>query len=281
MLQPGPAIRDSAGIQIVENSAPRWAEGKGWAVVDSPLVDIGGVAGDPGLRPGAGGGVVMLSSGRLAVVGSAVPTRSGSTAPKASHLATAGRQREWPRRIPGHRRHLADHRATPSSWPTSSSPAHRALRFGTVRSHLFAGGQAGANLPQGGRFSFGIPSGASPDGRVLAFQQAFRVNDASQGAYRDSADYVVYSSDRHAVSTPSGRFPGIEMEQVTMSFGGQHSTRRVRCRWARPPRPCLAGDRSARDHERCLGNRAAHRGGHPRTHHPAARRAAAHHARPT
>ena len=40
-------VRDSAGIRIVENSGPAWAEGAGWRVADSPLVSIGGVAGDP------------------------------------------------------------------------------------------------------------------------------------------------------------------------------------------------------------------------------------------
>ena len=58
----GPARRDSVGIEIVENTAPLWANGQGWTVVDSPLVDIGGVAGDPAYDLAQVSGVVLLPS---------------------------------------------------------------------------------------------------------------------------------------------------------------------------------------------------------------------------
>jgi hypothetical protein len=39
---PQAAIRDSAGIQIIENTAPRWQPGQEWRLSAEPVVDIGG-----------------------------------------------------------------------------------------------------------------------------------------------------------------------------------------------------------------------------------------------
>ncbi len=36
------SVRDSAGITIVENTAPVWGASDAWVVVDSPTVQIGG-----------------------------------------------------------------------------------------------------------------------------------------------------------------------------------------------------------------------------------------------
>jgi hypothetical protein len=41
------STRDSAGIHIVENTAPAWSEGDAWRLSEQPLVDIGGLEGDP------------------------------------------------------------------------------------------------------------------------------------------------------------------------------------------------------------------------------------------
>jgi len=38
-------VRDSAGIEIVENIAPTWAEGEGWRLSDEPVLTIGVVEG--------------------------------------------------------------------------------------------------------------------------------------------------------------------------------------------------------------------------------------------
>ncbi|MFN2327096.1 MAG: hypothetical protein ABR551_14620, partial [Gemmatimonadales bacterium] len=35
-------VRDSAGIQIVENTGPRFTEGQGWLLSAEPTVQIGG-----------------------------------------------------------------------------------------------------------------------------------------------------------------------------------------------------------------------------------------------
>jgi hypothetical protein len=62
-------VRDSAGIEIVENHAPSWAEGEGWTINPVPLAEIGGAAGPDddlfrvtGIRRLGDGGIVVASS---------------------------------------------------------------------------------------------------------------------------------------------------------------------------------------------------------------------------
>jgi hypothetical protein len=67
----GPS-RDSAGISIIESTAPIWSAGKGRTVVDSPVIDLGGGT-DPHSSFGSISNVLRLSDGRI-VVGEQTPT---------------------------------------------------------------------------------------------------------------------------------------------------------------------------------------------------------------
>jgi hypothetical protein len=214
-----PVRRDSAGVQIVENTGPMWPAGSGWTVVDSPLVDIGGKAGDPAYDLAQVTGVVMLANGRLAVgVGGASQVRVFSA--DGTHLATSGGKGSGPGEYQG----LGGMWHFPGDSVVVSDIMLRRLTVlsdsGQIGRSFSLGGEAGFAMPQGGRFSFAMPGGTLPDGRVLAVAQAFRVGDARTGAYRDSADYIVYSNTGSAPDT-IGRFPAIEMEQVTMTMGNQ------------------------------------------------------------
>lgn len=62
---PSTVVRDSAGIRIVENSAPQWAEGEGWTIEAEPFLTIGNRAGEPPLSNIVG--VTRLSDGRIVV----------------------------------------------------------------------------------------------------------------------------------------------------------------------------------------------------------------------
>ncbi len=63
----GPVVRDSAGVRIVENTRPAWAEGEGWRVAAEPLVDIGGADEEPAYQFGWVAGVLGLPDGRIVV----------------------------------------------------------------------------------------------------------------------------------------------------------------------------------------------------------------------
>jgi len=66
----GPTLRDSAGIQIVENTAPQWPEGGGWRLAAQPLVEIGVLEGDPNYQLFRVAGAQRLSDGRIVVANS-------------------------------------------------------------------------------------------------------------------------------------------------------------------------------------------------------------------
>ncbi len=216
---PTAVVRDSAGIRIVENTTPLWGEGQGWTVVDSPLVDIGGNAADAAYDLAQVNGVVMLGDGRLVVaVGGAYQVRFYNS--DGTHIATAGQRGNGPGEFQG----IGGLFSLPGDSVLVSDLIQRRLTVlsdsGKLGRAFSLGGEAGMNMPSGGRFSWAMPAGTFSDGRAMAFSQSFRINDANPGAYRDSADYVVYSSGGVAIDTV-GRFPGIEMEQVPYTFGGQ------------------------------------------------------------
>jgi hypothetical protein len=63
----GPEVRDSAGVEIVENSGPQWPDGGGWRLAESPALDIGVVEGDEEYQFFQVTGALELSDGRIVV----------------------------------------------------------------------------------------------------------------------------------------------------------------------------------------------------------------------
>ena len=60
-------VRDSAGIEIVESSAPAWRDDEAWMLDRESVVEIGVQAGAPELLFSGITGVVVLEDGRIAV----------------------------------------------------------------------------------------------------------------------------------------------------------------------------------------------------------------------
>ena len=69
---PAVTIRDSAGIEIVDNHAPEWDDGSAWTVAPTPEIVIGGQHGavdaDSSHLVWRIGDVVALSDGRIALL---------------------------------------------------------------------------------------------------------------------------------------------------------------------------------------------------------------------
>lgn len=61
------AVRDSAGVRIVENSAPLWGEGEGWRLSGDPIVEIGVLEGAPEYQLYRAFDGVRMSDGRIVV----------------------------------------------------------------------------------------------------------------------------------------------------------------------------------------------------------------------
>jgi hypothetical protein len=63
----GPEVRDSAGVEIVENSGPQWPDGGGWRLAESPALDIGVAEGDDAYQFFQVAGALELDDGRILV----------------------------------------------------------------------------------------------------------------------------------------------------------------------------------------------------------------------
>jgi hypothetical protein len=63
----GPVVRDSAGVQIVENGAPAWKQGQEWRLSAEPTLDIGMLDGPTQYQFGDIAGVVRLGDGTVVV----------------------------------------------------------------------------------------------------------------------------------------------------------------------------------------------------------------------
>ena len=61
------AVRDSAGVQIVENTDFAWPGGQGWQLSETPLLDIGVLEGDSMYQLYQVAGALKLNDGRIVV----------------------------------------------------------------------------------------------------------------------------------------------------------------------------------------------------------------------
>lgn len=65
-------VRDSAGIQIVENLTPEWNEGQAWEIDPDPSLELGVGSNDPDEQLLGVGDVLVLESGQILVVNEAL-----------------------------------------------------------------------------------------------------------------------------------------------------------------------------------------------------------------
>src|ERR1043166_3955353 len=93
-------------------------------------------------------------------------------------------------------------------------------REGNLGRTISLAGQGGFTMGAGGSVSLALAAGWFADGSVLALLQGFRINDPRQGPHRDTIAFVRYAADGSALDT-IGRFPGMEMDQMTITFGAR------------------------------------------------------------
>ena len=88
-------VRDSAGIEIVENRGPAWAPGEEWRVSATPELDIGVVEGDSMYQLFRVWGATRMADGRVAVAVSGT-SQIRIFAPDGTFLRAVGREGEGP-----------------------------------------------------------------------------------------------------------------------------------------------------------------------------------------
>lgn len=213
------ATRDSAGVRIVENSAPTWPKDRGWTVVDSPLVDIGGKGGEAAYEFDQVRGPVRLSDGRL-VVANASSNEIRVFDGTGKHLHTSGRAGSGP----GEYQSIGGILLGPGdSVLVSDIPVRRLTVLdgdGNVGRSFSLGGMGGQFVPMNGKIDFATPVGWFSDGSVVGMSMSFSIGQTRQGTYRDTMLVIRYGADG-AVKDTLGGFPGIEMEQMTFTIQGR------------------------------------------------------------
>lgn len=189
-------VRDSAGIQIVENTAPQWKEGADWILSSEPPLDIGTVDGPPQYQFSRIIAALRLPSGDIAVAnGGTQEIRYYDAAGK--HLRTIGgagggpgefQFLSWIRGLPGDSLLAYDMRQRRLSTfdSTGALVGSETLTFD---------GQKGSPRPVE-RF---------PDGTLLIQTgSAFSAGELKSGARRDSVIYLHSSADGTTLNEVTG-----------------------------------------------------------------------------
>ncbi|HUG28649.1 MAG TPA: hypothetical protein VMK53_10180 [Gemmatimonadales bacterium] len=214
------SVRDSAGIQIVENSGPAHAEGEGWLLSAEPTFEVGGDETNPVYDLGQVTGATRLRDGSVAVANAAT-SEVRFYNPDGSHRITSGRSGAGPgefQMIVGMWRTPADSLVVLDMAIQRLSVLSPAGQY----SHSFSlGGMGGGMVPGAdGSISMAIPAGMFDDGSLVGMANSFRIGDTREGSFRDPMPLVRYGPDG-AIRDTVATVPGQEMEMMTLSFGEQ------------------------------------------------------------
>jgi len=220
----GEAItRDSAGISIVENTGTAWRVGEGWTVAAEPSLQIGGQATEPAYDLGRIVGAIRLKDGTIAVANGATnEIRFFDGA--GTHLRSTGRAGSGPGEYAG----MTAMWRTPADSLMILDIMVRRLTVlgpdGGLGRSFSMGGVGGSLAPsENGTVSFAIPSGVLADGSMVGLGLSFQINADQKGPVRDSIPAIRYGADGAVLDTLA-YFPGVEVDQMTLSIGGQSFT---------------------------------------------------------
>lgn len=214
------SVRDSAGLQIVENTGPRHAEGQGWLLAAEPTVQIGGDATNPVYDLGQVTGATRLGDGSIAVANAATSEIRFYQA-DGTHRLTSGRRGAGP----GEYQMIVGMWRSPADSLVVLDMAVQRLSVltpdGQYSHSLTLGGMGGGMVPGAdGSISMSIPAGMFDDGSLVGMANTFRIGDTRAGSFRDPLPLVRYAPDG-AIRDTLATIPGIEMEMMTISFAGQ------------------------------------------------------------
>jgi hypothetical protein len=212
----GPVVRDSAGVTIVENSSPRWADGAGWRLSAEPLLDIGVVEGDPMYQLDRVSGAFRLDDGRFVVANGGTRELRYYDAEGQFLLATGRKgggpgefeELYWIRQAIGDSLLAYDWRNRRISVFDDQGNFVRAYGLRVMEQ----------------RGSFPVYAGVFPDGTMLlATEMAYTGQEPTEGAKRDSAVY--YRCDAggaviDTIATLAGEESFIKLEGEAAIAGG-------------------------------------------------------------
>ena len=205
----GVSVRDSAGVTIVENRAPRWGDGDEWRLAPEPTLTIGVLEGLDEYQLFRVAGARRLSDGRIAVVNTGTSEIRFYDA-EGGFLHSIGRSGEGP----------GEFLAMSRLWPLAGDSL-ALYDFVNVRVTVltpdgqfardFRVDQPGTGVP--------FPRGTL-DGRWILAQTSIADQQEyfEEGPRRDSVQFFRYDLEG-AVDTSLGRFQG--SEQLVMTLQGR------------------------------------------------------------
>jgi len=210
----GPTVRDSAGVQIVENSEYAWQEGQAWRLADEPLLDIGVLDGEPEYQLFRVGSAVMLSDDRIVVANGGTHELRFYDA-NGAHLLSVGREGGGP----GEFGELMWVRALPGDTLLTYDWRNRRLSFFDAGGTFVRSFQLQFLSDMGGFPTIIAPFG---DGSLLVGVQPFLIGEEIRdGLRRDTTVYLHCDRDGAVLDT-LGRFPGGEVYLRTQ--GGEETS---------------------------------------------------------
>jgi hypothetical protein len=164
------AVRDSAGVEIVENSGtPLWREGEDWTFTE--VVRVGTPEGEPEYEFGRIGGMVVLSDRRI-VVADQLAQHLRFFSPDGVYERTVGRRGQGPGEFGG------------AALIPRLGPGDTVLVFDRAnqRVHVIAPDgtwvESFSTLPQGG-YRLGLFLDAMPPGRLMTYDFPLRQSDGT------------------------------------------------------------------------------------------------------
>jgi len=182
------ALRDSAGISIVESLAPAWGAGQSWVLGDEPTRRIGGSPGESESVLWQVTGVLHLSDGRI-VVANGGSKEIRYYGPDGSLLHATGQEGEGP----------GEFRSLSRIW---SLPGDSVLAYDARldRISLYDGFGSFAGVFQAPRVGVSYRH-AFPDGVMLGTgTRGYRTGERSQ-VHRDSVPYTLHRRDGDVLDT--------------------------------------------------------------------------------
>lgn len=184
------AVRDSAGITIVENYAPAWPDDLAWRVEPRPMLRIGELDGPPELSFGNVRAVGRLADGRI-FVGDEQAHSIRVFSPQGEFLASAGREGQGPGEL---------------QWFLTVSPYRQDSLFVYDYAQRTVS-VFGPDLAFTRRFGNPILegnywiSGALPDGRFLAYSPGASRLEGGPGLVADTSLIIVVALDGTSADT--------------------------------------------------------------------------------
>jgi hypothetical protein len=197
----GFAVRDSAGIHIVENTAPQWKEGAGWTLSAEPTLDIGVVDGAKEYQLSQVRDALRLASGQIAVANAGsqeIRFFDGS----GKYLRSVGGEGGGP----GEFKDVSWIRALPGDTLVAYDGRQRRLSTFDPQG-MFVGS---TNLELKAEKGYLSPVGQFADGTLFVqLGQAYGPGEVKSGVVRDSVSYLRYST-AGALLNPVIRLRGSE-----------------------------------------------------------------------